>query len=113
MKIDVEELTAFLPVFIPAIVSATLATCTAAAIGRSLKPEEIIEISDKVECAILQYINKLPDNGILLSDVEQERLANDMKNAIFENAWKMIQLATIEIENAQPIEKQNDSRQRI
>ena len=103
MKIDVEELTAFLPVFVPAIVSATLATCTAAAIGRSLKSDEIIEISDEVEDAILQYIKKLSDSGIVISNAEQERLANSMKDSIFENAWRMIQLATIEIERRESV----------
>ena len=103
MKIDVEELTAFLPVFVPAIVSATLATCTAAAIGRSLKSDEIIEISDEVEDAILQYIKKLSDSGIVISDAEQEQLANSMKGSIFENAWRMIQLATIEIERRESV----------
>ena len=103
MKIDVDELTAFLPVFVPALVTATLASCEAAVLQRELTSDEIDEITDKVNGAVIDYVGsmrrRLADKGETISASECEALAGEIQAEIFINAWALIQRVTEEIKS--------------
>ena len=103
MKIDVDELTAFLPVFVPALVTATLASCEAAVLQRELTSAEITEITDKVNGAVIDYVEsmrrRLADKGKTISASECEALAGEIQAEIFINAWALIQRVTEEIKS--------------
>ena len=103
MKIDVDELTAFLPVFVPALVTATLTSCEAAVLQRELTSAEIAEITDKVNDAVIDYVEsmrrRLADKGETISASECEALAGEIQAEIFINAWALIQRVTEEIKS--------------
>lgn len=103
MKIDVDELTAFLPVFVPALVTVTLASCEAAVLQRELTSAEITEITNKVNGAVNDYVGsmrrRLADKGETISASECEALAGEIQAEIFINAWALIQRVTEEIKS--------------
>jgi len=103
MKIDIDEMTEFLPVFVPALVTAALASCEAAVLQRELTRAEIAEITDKVNGAVNDYVRsmrrRMENKGVKISAAECETLAGEIQAEIFINAWALIQRVTEEIKS--------------
>lgn len=101
MKIDIEDLERFLPIFVPAIVTATLSTLEAATLGRFLTNAEIDEIAVAVKDACRRYAvqtaKRIEDQGGSMPYEEYIDTIEEMNTRIFENAWTLIQRVTDEI----------------
>lgn len=103
MQIDIEDLERFLPVFVPAIVTAAMITCEDAAIGRYPTKSEIEEISDVVKQAVRRYVietrNRLIKKGVSFDGQDYLDMTEKMYQKIFDNAWSLIQLSVQEAES--------------
>lgn len=101
MEIDISQLEEFLPVFVPSIVEATMATCEASALLRELSEAEVIELTEKVSAEAITYIEKtaerLKTQGAQISDALASKMAKSLYDRIFENAWALIQRAEEEM----------------
>lgn len=101
MEIDISLLEEFLPVFVPSIVEATMATCEASALLRELSEAEVIELTEKVSAEAITYIEKtaerLKTQGAQISDALASKMAKSLYDRIFENAWALIQRAEEEM----------------
>ena len=103
MTIDIEQLTEFLPVFVPSIVEATLTTCTAAALLRPVTDAEVDRVADKIAQAACDYVGKTVENlneaGAGISDEQASECAEKLFYMLLEIAWTLTQQATEEISN--------------
>ena len=101
MKIDIRAINEFLPLYVPAIVTATMATCEACALGRQLTPAEIDELSEKIAektyLFMREYATQLKANGADISDDEYNEMYQDIYESIFVNASLMIERAAEEM----------------
>lgn len=120
MKIDTTAINKFLPFYVSAIVGATMATCEAAALGRSLTAEEVEEEAEKVANGTYKFMRgyktALKKSGGTISDEEYNDLYQLIFDEVFNNAWAMIQRATEEAKERTGFNENNKvpyMRQRI
>lgn len=101
MRIDFSNITEFLPVFVPAIVTATLASCEAGALQRELTDSELNQIMNGVAAAVTEYMDKfaakMRRQGTPLSKDKYNIILKEIQSSIYENAWALIQLVNEEL----------------
>lgn len=93
----------YLSVFVPAVVSLTMATCEAGALLRELSDSEINEIMLKLDKATERYMEKyqrrMMAKGTTLSKADFAAVKDRIQMTIYENAWLLIQQVTEELHN--------------
>ena len=103
MTISANDIADFLPIFVPAIVSAVMRSCEASALQRELTDAEIENIMADVSVAASLYMAKftarMQQEGTPLSIQDYTAIHEEMQMAIFENIWTLIQQVTKELES--------------